>query len=318
MKKLLAVVAIALSIASCSKKSELEKAIEKIDVPVTIERFDQEFYQSKDSDLSAIKAKYPHLFPANIPDSVWIAQKNDTLFAELYTEIQKKYKTNDFLEKEFRALFQHIKHYFPNQPIPKVNTVIAEVDYLSKSFFTDSIAIVSLDLYLGKDHYFYEMDDYIKANFEPEQIIPDMVHAFGVNKIPFPSKGDFLSRMIYEGKILYLKDLLIPSYPDTQKIGYTPEQLEWAVENEENVWRYFIEENLLYNTNPQLLARFINMAPFSKFYLDIDNETPGRIATWIGWQIVRAYAKNNPGSVQDLLYKDAEEIFKQSKYKPNR
>jgi hypothetical protein len=33
-------------------------------------------------------------------------------------------------------------------------------------------------------------------------------------------------------------------------------------------------------------------APFSKFYLEIDNDSPGRIGAWIGWQMVRSYMKN--------------------------
>jgi hypothetical protein len=30
---------------------------------------------------------------------------------------------------------------------------------------------------------------------------------------------------------------------------------------------------------------------FSKFYLEIDNESPGQVGGWIGWQIVRSYMK---------------------------
>ena len=61
------------------------------------------------------------------------------------------------------------------------------------------------------------------------------------------------------------------------------------------------------------------MAPFSKFYLEIDNETPGRIGQWIGWQIVRAYVQNNPDiSATQLLKTDYKTIFEKSKYKPKK
>lgn len=319
MKKLVSSVLIVFLLVSCNRKSKLEKTIDAIPVQVELERFDKEYYEAPIDDLAKIKAKYPHLFPAYIPDSVWIEQKQDTLYAEVYREVQKKFPNTNQLEKELTSLFKHIKYYFPNQKIPKVNTVIAEVDYHSKAFYTDSIALISLDLYLGKDHHFYERDAYLREELVPRQMIPDLVKSFAERKIPYPSRADFLSRIIYEGKILYLKDLLIPDFTDEEKINYSKEQLKWAYENEENVWRYFIDDNMLYSTDPSLTTRFVNVAPFSKFYLDIDNESPGRIGTWIGWQIVRAYAKNNPQvSLDKLLREDANQIFKTSKYKPNR
>ncbi len=319
MKKLVLATFMVLLLVSCNKKNELEATINAIQVDVTIERFDKEFFETPDGRLADIKAKYPHLFPAHIPDSVWLEQKNDTLYRELYREVHKQFPDTEQLEKELTSLFKHIKYYFPKQHIPKVNTVIAEVDYSSKVFFTDSIAIISLDLYLGKDHRFYEIDGYLREGLVPNQIMPDLVRSFAEKQIPYPNNGEFLSRIIYEGKILYLKDLLLPEFSDEDKINYSTEKLDWAIENEENVWRYFIDDNALYSTDPRLITRFVNVAPFSKFYLDIDNETPGRIGSWIGWQIVRAYAKNNPQvPLEELLREKADQLFKQSKYKPKR
>lgn len=302
---------------SCDKKSKLEKDIEAIEVPYEFNRFDQEYFQS--SDLEKVKDKYPYFFPKYVPDSVWIAQKKDTIYQEVYQEVQKKFANTTELEKDLTSLFKHIKYYFPKERIPKVNTLITEVDYLNKVFYSDTIAIISLDLYLGKDHHFYQAEaEYLREELNPRQIMPDLVKSFAFRKVPYPTKADFLSLMVYEGKILYLKDLLIPNYTDAEKINYTPEQLDWIIANQENVWRYFIDNNMLYDTNPQLTQRFINKAPFSKFYLDIDNQSPGRVATWIGWQIVKSYVKNNNVSLDELLAKDAEEIFNKSKYKPTK
>jgi uncharacterized protein YjaZ len=125
--------------------------------------------------------------------------------------------------------------------------------------------------------------------------------------------------MIQSGKELYLKDLLLPEISDANKIGYTPQQIAFCQENEPFMWSYFIEKNLLYSSDSKLDSRFIKPAPFSKFYLDIDNDTPGRIGQWVGWQIVRAYAENNPKvGIKQLLDIDAETIFNQSKYKPKK
>ena len=82
--------------------------------------------------------------------------------------------------------------------------------------------------------------------------------------------------------------------------------------------KYFIENRLLYSTDSKLYARFVANAPFSKFYIDIDKDSPGRIGVWLGWQIVRSYMNNNSVNLQQLLQTNAEEIFKKSKYKPKK
>jgi uncharacterized protein YjaZ len=97
-----------------------------------------------------------------------------------------------------------------------------------------------------------------------------------------------------------------------------PEQITWCQENESYIWRYFIEKELLYSTDSKLPNRFTNMAPFSKFYLEIDNESPGRVGQWIGWQIVRSFMQNNKVSMQEMIKMDAKELFEKSKYKPKK
>jgi uncharacterized protein YjaZ len=148
--------------------------------------------------------------------------------------------------------------------------------------------------------------------------MPDIVSAFSVRQIVPPTDNTLLSQMIYTGKDLYLKDILLPDYTDADKIGYTAEQYLWCQENETYMWRYLVENSYLYDTDQKLIPRFINPAPFSKFYLEIDNESPGRTGVWLGWQIVRAYMENNQVSIQQMLQTDAKGIFEKSRYKPKK
>jgi uncharacterized protein YjaZ len=148
--------------------------------------------------------------------------------------------------------------------------------------------------------------------------MPDVVSAFFKYSVRPTDENSLLARMIFAGKELYLKDVLIPESLDEDKIGYTPVQLQWCQENEVYMWEYFIQKQLLYDDDGKLIARFINPAPFSKFYLEIDNESPGRVGAWLGWQIVRSYMDNNQVSVPELMQKRAKEIFEKSKYKPKK
>nr|WP_225556180.1 hypothetical protein [Flavobacterium columnare] len=179
-----------------------------------------------------------------------------------------------------------------------------------------NMLIISLELYLGKSHRFYEYPEFLKRRFEPLQMMPDIVDAFALYKVKPPTDRDFLSQMIYEGKKLYLKDVLLPTTLDEDKIAYTKEELKWCEENDENIWRFMVEQKMLYDTNPMLVQKLITPGPFSKFGLESDNQTPARIGAWIGWQIVRAYMDQNDTPLQKMLVLDAKELFKKSKYKP--
>lgn len=318
MKKIWTLFLLLAFLTSCDHKSKIEKEVEEIPINIKVERFDKIFYESPVENLQNVKNKYPYFFPSQTPDSVWVNKIKNPLYRELYSEVQKKYSNFEKVNSDLESLFQHIKFYFPNIKTPKVITLISEMDYQNKVIYTDSLVLISLDLYLGKNHKFYEFPEYLKQNFEQNQIMPDIVTSFSVRKIPFGSNRNLLSYMIYAGKQLYLKDILLPQSTDANKIGYTPEQITWCQENESYMWRYFMEEQLLYSTDIRLPSRFINSAPFSKFYLEIDNETPGRVGIWVGWQIVRSFMKNNDVNLQQLLQMDPIEIFQNSKYKPKK
>lgn len=318
MKKYLLPFALCLLFASCDKKSKTEKEIENIPLEIKVVRFDKIFFETPVSELPKIKKQFPILFPEEVQDSVWINKMKNPLWRELYTEVQKKYSNFEPETQEIEDLFRHIKFYFPKTKTPKVITLINEMDYNTKAVYADSLVLISLELYLGKDHKFYEFPEYLKQNFGKNQMMPDIVSSFAIRKIPPPTDKTLLSQMVYAGKELYLKDVLLPEHTDADKIGYTPEQIKWCQENEGYMWRYFIEEKLLYNADSKLPNRFINVAPFSKFYLEIDNESPGRVGTWVGWQIVRSFMKNNEVSLPQLLQMDATEIFNKSKYKPQK
>ena len=317
-KKYFTIVLLVVLMVSCDKKSKVEKAVEAIPVALKVDRFDQAFFEAKPNELANLKAEYPFFFPEGTPDAVWIDKMQNKDWRALYAEVQKKFPDFNKQTTEIEDLFKHFKYYFPETVMPKIYTVIAEMDYHNKAIYADDKLIITLELYLGKSHQFYTFPEYLKQNFEERQMMPDIVSSFAVRKIPPPTEKTLLANMIYYGKELYMKDIMLPDYTDAEKMGYTPEQITWSQENESYIWRYFIEEDLLFSTDAKLENRFVNMAPFSKFYLEIDNESPGRIGQWIGWQIVRSFMENNEVSLQEMLKMDAKQIFERSKYKPKK
>ena len=307
------------SLFSCDKQSETEAKIEKIDAPFEVIRFDQKFAEATPASLPELKSKYPFLFPKQYPDSLWVQKLNDTIQQEIETEVDKAFPEFSKETDELHSLFQHVKYYFPDFEVPDVITVTSEVDYKNKAIYTGEYLFVALDTYLGEEHKFYiGIQDFLKKNFRKEQIVPDAANEIAEQYVPKASERTFLAHMLYYGKLLYLKDKFIPFKSDAEKIGYSEEELTWAKANEDQIWRYFIENELLFDTDSKLYERFLYPAPFSKFYLQLDAESPARLGQFIGWNIIRAYMEKNDVSIKKMLNTPAEEIFNKANYKPKK
>lgn len=306
-------------VVSCGDQPQINPDVEAIALEADITRFDLKFGAVSESELPQLKAEFPNLFPQQYPDSFWVAKKQDTLLQALNDEVKAMYP--DFIDytEEITLLFKHAKYYFPNFEPPKVYTVISEVDYKDPILMLGPEMIIGLDNYLGAEHPFYQgIPLYISANMKPSQLLPDVANIIARAYIPPARDRSFLGQMVYHGKLLYLKSLLLPQLSEADLIGYSDQHYQWSQENEIDIWRYFIEREVLYNTQPKLLNQFINPAPFSKFYLEIDNESPGRIGRYVGWQMVKAYAENTGGTLSEILTKPAAELYQQSKYKPKK
>ena len=307
------------SIFSCDNQSETEAKIEKIDANFEVIRFDRKFAEATPESLPKLKSEYPFLFPKQYPDSLWVQKLNDSIQQEIETEVDKVFPEFSTEEGELHSLFQHVKYYFPDFQVPDVITITSEVDYKNKTLYTGDFLFVSLDTYLGEEHRFYiGIQDFLKKNFRKEQIAVDAANEIAEKYVPKADSRTFLSHMIYYGKMLYLKDRFIPFKSDAEKMGYTEEELEWAKANEDQIWRYFIENELLYDTDSQLYSRFLYPAPFSKFYLQLDAESPSRLGQFIGWNIIRTYMEKNDVSIKKMLNTSAEEIFNKANYKPKK
>ncbi len=297
----------------------MEQEIAKVPIELHISRFDREFAQATPEGIPQLKKKYPYLFPEQFPDSIWKAKLSDTLQIELSEEVEKTF--GDFEEEagELESLFQHIKYYFPEFEVPKVVTLTSDVRYEDRIILTDTLLLIGLDNYLGPDHRFYGgIQRYISTGLDKQFLVSDVASAFSKRVLTYPRNRTFLSRMVHYGKELYIKDRLIPNITDAQKIGYTQEEMDWAIANEEEMWKYFVERDLLYSTDSQLDRKFLDPAPFSKFGLELDNESPGRLGRFVGWQIVRAFMGKNEVGLRQLLDMPADEILKESNYKPRK
>ncbi|MDG1570876.1 gliding motility lipoprotein GldB [Robiginitalea sp. M366] len=317
LKPLLPFALLILALSCADPAPRVLEAVQQIPLDLQVDRFDQAFGAMQPGGLPALKKTYPYLFPEQYPDSVWLAKQQDTLQVELREAVDSVFSDFGPYQAGLEGFFRHARYYFPDVPVPHVVTLTTDVDYQNRVLLADTLLLLGLDNYLGENHRFYGgLDRYIAADLQPEYLVSDVASAFAKQVIPYPQERSFVAQMVYYGKELYLKDLMLPLVPDSIKVRYSAGQLEWARTNEAQIWRYFIERELLYNTDRALGPRFLEPAPFSKFRLELDRESPGRIGRYMGWQIVRAFVQNHDVSLQELLRMPGEALFKASNYKP--
>lgn len=311
-----------LEIISCHKSKD-PWGIQGIGIlkgPVIIKDFSADFYS--DMELFEVKEKYPFFFSSDIPDSIWISKKTDALELKLFQKTQATFPNNETLKKELPPLFERMKYLYEDFSLPDTYTYISKIDYIYPVLYTGKYLFIGLDNFLGANDKTYEnIPQYIRRNMSPKQLLPTIARVMARKKIPYNGiDGTFLNMLIYQGKILLLIDRLLPESPETVKIGYSSKEIDWCRTNESELWKYWVENKLLFSKDNQLYERFIAPAPFSKFYTDADHNSPGRVGTWVGWQIMRLYWRNHPErKLRDILEEtDYKKIFAQSGYKPKK
>lgn len=310
-------------------KKEVKAIKEKLNV--TIYRYEQVLFgidrKNIGNELNRLKKDYALFLGENPNTQANIRQLEGFIdyhvHQDLYKAVQKQFPSIDYMEDEFSDAFSLIKYHFPQADFPKIYTAILGLDFENPIIYQDTFLIIALDMYLGSDFSYYkqlgvQVPVYIIRKFSKEYILRDCIKALAYPYMQFNRNNTtLLDEMIIEGKRLMFAEIALPNVHDTILSGYSLEKWEWAQENEANIWTYMIDKNYLYTYDNTLIVKFMKDAPFTAYF---GNTSPGQIGVWMGWQICRAWVKNNPDKpIIDLMNeKDSQKILKESKYKPRK
>lgn len=247
----------------------------------------------------------------------------DPYMLELYDSCKRVFTPGRlaWLKKELGVLFARMDSLLPAFELPVVFLYVAPFAY--KVVLDTGIVGIELDMYLGKNFKYYSslnFPAYMIRKFEPEYIPVDVAQLLLSDLYPPPAHSStLLSHMIYNGKILYALQHLLPHYPPHMLIGWTEEQYEWVKDNEAHLWSYFLEHDLLYSTDYTEYKKYITDGARTA---GLPPQAPGNIGSWLGWQIVKAFAtqKTTLTLHQLLALPDTtgQFILSESHYKPPR
>ena len=322
-------------IFSCKTANKDTPAIDHLKINTEIKRFDLALFQvdtlhMKDA-IQKLLVEYPGFgkiffnkvlyndpvkpLPIDVNLKAFL---RDTFIQNLYNTVEQQYEGKfPSITKEFNLALAYLKYYFPERNTPTIVSYISAYNYAAFTVGEDTLAF-NLDMFLGKDHRGYDpniLPEYLKNSMQKEFIIIKSMQSYVQNLIIESKDQRMLDMMILQGKILYIVEKLLPFKPSYMIHEYTENQWNWCNQNEAEIWKLFIDKNLIYNRKLTAFAKFIYPSPHSPY---MPSEAPGQTGNFIGYKIVQKYMERNPElSLQNLLDElDAEKILKESKYRP--
>ena len=170
---------------------------------LNIHRFENEFYNSSEEELHLLINKYPYLFPKEFPIETWKSFLKDSTKLAVFKETSKVFGDFKIISEEISQVFSNSNEIFAEFIEPKIITLTSQSDYENRIIYADSLLLISLDSYLGKNYY-PSLPDYISSNMTKEYISNDISELISKYFIDKSNDRTLLSEMIYHGKILYL------------------------------------------------------------------------------------------------------------------
>ena len=222
------------------------------------------------------------------------------------------------IQHDLELAFGQFAAAFPSYPIPEITTFFGGFNFGVVTY--DNNIAIGLENFLGQNSKYYQyLGDPKYLRFQKQKrFISSNVMEVWFNEYfqEYLWGRDFLSQMIYKGKMMYFLDKMLPELDMADKFRFTGEQMAWVEENEASIWEYFVQEDLLFSKKESEFRSFVNYAPFAK---GMPKEAPGRVAFFIGYKMVIKYMKNNKIDIEELMYlTDSKEFLQQSKYKPTK
>lgn len=294
------------------------------------------------TDISALKESHPAFYNIYFPEVLSINNVNnsdslysdlsgllkDTLILRLFNQVQNKFADVSSIKDDAQKMYQYLQYYFTQQiSVPNIYTFISEYGYQAFIFQDDNgkdgIGI-GLDMFLSPDIDYKSINpdntnfsSYITRTWNRDHIVPKIADLQITELIGNASGHKMLDQMIHNGKALYIKKLILPNMQDSLIFEYSGVQLQWCHDNELQMWSFFLDQKLFYESNPVKIGKYINPSPNSP---DMPADSPGRTANFIGYKIVKAYMDKFPETTlpELIAFKDSQELMEKSRYKPAR
>ena len=251
----------------------------------------------------------------NVNDSSFVASfleyKRDTFIQKLENELAIKFKNTSAHQTEITTGFKYLKTHLPAVKMPKsigfMNSLFA-----SNAFSTQEEIGIGMERYLGANspsvqrlpsEPFYS---WVKEGMEVKYLERDAMASWIMTHIVEDVDGNLAEKMIRWGKILYLTEAAYPNKEKQIILRYSEEDYKWAIDNEASLWKYLIDEQLLFKLDEKISQNMLSDGPFTP---GLPEKGPDRLGQYLGWRMVRNFMESTETSFEDLLKMPYNEIL---------
>lgn len=320
---------------SCSAEPDLVRDVSKYKTKIKHERFDQELFKRDSLELATFIPEFQGIYPEfcdyyfNVfikdPSNKDTSYLNSALFFTSLSSAQHFYDTTQvvypdfdpYMEK-FIDAFAYYEYYFQDSMRPVIITLVSELG-IGSFTIEDKILGIGLDFFLGEKFTGYDamsLPIYIRKSLTPEYLVAKSMHAW-IRRMTHEDEfsKDILDAMIKNGKILFIKERLLPLEKKEIIFEVNSAQLAWLESNVADMWAFALEKDLLYRKDMISIERMTGPGPTTQ---GMPAESPGGALNYLGYKIVEAYMDRNPEvTFRELTEKtDAQIILQKSKFKP--
>lgn len=323
-------VVIVLLLISCSGKTKFQEVeLPEERTTLSVARFDNELFEADKYNLKELNLKWvrdygllyesfiSQMLREGLPQDPMITYRlekflNDSIIGFIRGEMNKSYSDFSLYEKELETAFSYYHHYFPEKTIPKIVTFYS--NFNAKTFpYSDTLGI-GLDLFIGRENPVTEMlpseefPAYMKKDMDSEYLVSEVVKSWIYfnfsrpneysNSLNYGKREDFLTSIIYHGKMMLALEAMLPYKSIATLFAYTDSELAWCTKNEKFLYQNLVEYKLIYSTNLKEISSYINPGSFTP---GLPAECPGGVGKWIGYRMVKQYFEENDLNLQDFL-----------------
>jgi hypothetical protein len=240
-----------------------------------------------------------------------VQYRQDTMIQKLEKEIAQKFSNLSPQKINLTIAFKRLKAHINTAKIP-TSIVFQNSLFTSSAFCTEKEIGIGLERYLGAQspiikslpgEPFY---DWIKIGYDVQYLERDAVLSWVLTHIIPETKGNLAELMIYHGKALYLTEACLPESEKNVIIRYSKEDLKWSQENEYSMWKYLVDEKLLFKTDDLIAKNMLQEGPFTS---GLPEKGPDRLGQFLGWVIVKNYMENSETTFEELINTPYNEIL---------
>ena len=322
-----------LFLVSCLKSEGYKK---KLDVPyqkmepqkVEILEYNKALFAVDTADFEdgvlAIRPQFSALLGDTLNANEMMYLKDfvtDTFIMKINKLAEETFPNISPVSDKVKSVYQHFNYYFPEFKIPPTYTYISGINYDNGPvMITNESVMISLDFYLSNKDLVYDiigMPRYVSRRCQPSALTRDVAEAIYYSYIFMDIKAkNVLKEMIDRGKKYYFIEAMDPTLNDSVILSYSTQQMEWAQDNEGQVWATIVGNNMLYANGFEQYRLLFNDGPFTAAFAE---EAPARLGDFIGLRIIRSFMSNNDETLQKLMKNtDYQDIFQRSQYKPRK